>query len=212
MVASRRAKTVRSGRNSGARRQSACKPGSVRRDKPAWWPFLWDVRRRTPRATNPDDWGRDALDPRVRAVPIRFCSRWGLPCRFRYRSRGALLPHLFTLTSNGSEAVRSLWHCPWGHPRRALPGTVSPWSPDFPRSARASAATRPTDGLVNGDPGTGSQPRATSSGPRAASRRDSVATVEASAMPLTRLGRKCRWNAATTCPVRSSKSPSVGTP
>ena len=32
------------------------------------------------------------------AVPIRFCSRCGLPCRFRCRKRGALLPHLFTLT------------------------------------------------------------------------------------------------------------------
>jgi hypothetical protein len=34
----------------------------------------------------------------LRAVPIWSCSRWGLPCRSRYRSRGALLPHLFTLT------------------------------------------------------------------------------------------------------------------
>ena len=32
------------------------------------------------------------------AVPIRFCSRCGLPCRHRCRRRGALLPHLFTLT------------------------------------------------------------------------------------------------------------------
>src|SRR3546814_7549843 len=32
------------------------------------------------------------------AIPIWSCSRWGLPCRFRYRSRGALLPHPFTLT------------------------------------------------------------------------------------------------------------------
>jgi len=32
-----------------------------------------------------------------RAVPIRSCSRWGLPCRLRYRRRGALLPHRFTL-------------------------------------------------------------------------------------------------------------------
>ena len=32
-------------------------------------------------------------------VPIRFCSRWGLPCRPRCRVRGALLPHLFTLTA-----------------------------------------------------------------------------------------------------------------
>src|SRR6202022_3436368 len=33
------------------------------------------------------------------AVPIRSCSRCGLPCRFRCRTRGALLPHLFTLTA-----------------------------------------------------------------------------------------------------------------
>ena len=32
------------------------------------------------------------------AVPIWSCSRWGLPCRLRCRSRGALLPHRFTLT------------------------------------------------------------------------------------------------------------------
>jgi hypothetical protein len=32
------------------------------------------------------------------AIPIRSCSRCGLPCRFRCRTRGALLPHLFTLT------------------------------------------------------------------------------------------------------------------
>ncbi len=32
----------------------------------------------------------------------------------------------------GRPAVWFLWHCPWGRPRRALPGTVFPWSPDFP--------------------------------------------------------------------------------
>ena len=31
-------------------------------------------------------------------TPIWSCSRWGFPCRARYRPRGALLPHLFTLT------------------------------------------------------------------------------------------------------------------
>ena len=31
------------------------------------------------------------------AVPIWSCSRWGLPCRLRCRSRGALLPHHFNL-------------------------------------------------------------------------------------------------------------------
>ena len=31
-----------------------------------------------------------------------------------------------------TQAVFFLWHFPWGHPRRVLPGTVFPWSPDFP--------------------------------------------------------------------------------
>jgi len=35
---------------------------------------------------------------RSRAVPIRSCSRWGLPCRCCYQPRGGLLPHPFTLT------------------------------------------------------------------------------------------------------------------
>jgi len=33
--------------------------------------------------------------------PIWSCSGWGLPCRFCYHKRGALLPHHFTLTSLG---------------------------------------------------------------------------------------------------------------
>jgi len=44
-------------------------------------------------ATNPGD----ELKRSPYAAPIRSCSRWGLPCRFRCRSRGALLPHPFTL-------------------------------------------------------------------------------------------------------------------
>jgi len=34
----------------------------------------------------------------------RPCSQRGLPCRLRCRGRGGLLPHLFTLTSQGSRA------------------------------------------------------------------------------------------------------------
>ena len=45
-----------------------------------------------------------------------------------------------------SSAVYSLWHFPWGHPRRALPATLASWSPDFPRwSASPNAAARPPD-------------------------------------------------------------------
>src|SRR4051794_22477144 len=85
------------------------------------------------------------------AVPIRFCSRCGLPCRFRCRIRGALLPHLFTLTA---PPLR------WGQ-RFVLCGTVPGVAPagcypapyvDGARtflsrslSTVAGAAVRPTD-------------------------------------------------------------------
>jgi hypothetical protein len=43
-------------------------------------------------------------------APIRSCSRWGLPCRGRYRPRGALLPHPFTL-AGGLAAARRFAFC-----------------------------------------------------------------------------------------------------
>ncbi len=44
-------------------------------------------------------------------------------------------------------AVCFLWRYPWGHPRRALPAALSPWSPDFPPPALAErrATARPSD-------------------------------------------------------------------
>ena len=140
-------------------RQTACKPGSVQ-DPP---------RRPGPPIGSLDDHssgtsvaGRLArptraatrtrrLEPvaRFRAAPIRSCSRWGLPCHPRCRGRGALLPHPFTLARPAGRAVCSLWHFPWGRPRRALPGTVSPWSPDFPRRSR-TAVIRPSGGVCIG--------------------------------------------------------------
>jgi len=101
------------------------------------WPFLWDARCRAPRATDPGGSAETRLPVARHATPIWSCSRWGLPCRFRCRSRGGLLPHRFTLAARCARrrtglAVSSLWHFPWGRPRRPLAGTVSPWSPDFP--------------------------------------------------------------------------------
>jgi hypothetical protein len=64
---------------------------------PAWQPFLWDACCQTPRAANPS--GDPKTDLVSRATPIRLCSRWGLPCRSCCQERGALLPHLFTLTA-----------------------------------------------------------------------------------------------------------------
>ncbi len=39
-------------------------------------------------------------EPRQR-MPIWSCFKWGLPCRSCCQLRGALLPHLFTLTCLG---------------------------------------------------------------------------------------------------------------
>ena len=43
------------------------------------------------------------------------------------------LPGWFIARKRANPAVCFLWHFPWGRPRRTLSGTVSPWSPDFPR-------------------------------------------------------------------------------
>ena len=101
--------------------------------------------------------------PLHHAAPTWSCSRWGFPCRRRCRQRGALLPHHFTLAARrvapAGLAVCFLWHYPWGHPRRVLPGTAPPWSPDFPLPHRGGAAARPSGkvdvgvvvGVVKGD-------------------------------------------------------------
>ncbi len=140
------------------------------------------------------------------ATPIRSCSRWGLPCRSRYRSRGGLLPHPFTLTfqAETSLAVCFLRHFPWGRPRRALPGTVFPWSPDFPPRKPCGdigATVRPT-----GKPEIGRAAVVRQAAGSSASSRSSVATVDRSATPSTRDGRKWRWKAVTMAVRRSAVS------
>src|SRR5688572_26696608 len=66
----------------------------------------------------------------------------------RYRDRGGLLPHPFTVTppkicGPKPGATCFLLHFPWGRPRRALPGTVVPWSPDFPPAFAEASAGKP---------------------------------------------------------------------
>ncbi len=132
------------------------------------------------------------------AVPIRSCSRWGLPCRHRCRSRGALLPHRFALARNAApvpsrpwpirrngRAVRAvcfLWHFPWGRPRRSLTGTVLPWSPDFPPS---HARDMPENATATAQP-SGPRVLRPDGGPGQAARRDDApvgASRQIRAMP-----------------------------
>ena len=84
--------------------QTVCKPGSVPAPKArpvGRWTVI-HLGRPSPDASR-DLPGRSAQKHAChgepwRAAPIRSCSRWGLPCHRRYRRRGALLPHPFTLT------------------------------------------------------------------------------------------------------------------
>ena len=99
------------------------------------WPFIWDVRYRTPLATYPDSGAKTRLpfrfSPERTAVPIWSCSRWGLPCHQCYHWRGVLLPHPFTLTRAKFGQNRLTWavyflrHFPWGYPR--LPLSPTDW-------------------------------------------------------------------------------------
>ena len=110
--------------------QPACKPGSVgprplaqpRRDGHSSGTMLAHGLEQPTRIASLTSLPQAlSLSRTVRvAIPIRSCSRWGLPCRFRCRTRGALLPHLFTLASPSQLTL--LW--------RSRPGGLSRRSPE----------------------------------------------------------------------------------
>ena len=71
------------------------------------------------------------------SLPIWPCSVWGLPCHATHAARGALLPHLFTLTAKTcvSPAVCFLWHWPSPSLEAGRPDVIRHTtlrSPDFP--------------------------------------------------------------------------------
>ena len=138
-------------------RQTVCKPGSVpccpMRNGTAWGrPFLWDVRRRTPRAIYPDDGPKAGLPAvsRRRVVPIRSCSWRGLPCQRRRRRRGALLPHPFTLAAPWpeSQVVRRFAFCgafPGVAPAGRCPAPCLRGARTFLHQPKLTATVQPSD-------------------------------------------------------------------
>ena len=99
--------------------QRVCKPGSVHPDRSELGNHssknaVADALQQPTRTTG-------SSNPRTLrsfAVPIRSCSRWGLPCPPRCRGGGALLPHRFDLAAPKRTAVCFLWHFP-SAPRQA---------------------------------------------------------------------------------------------
>jgi hypothetical protein len=142
--------------------QPTCKPGSVwPAGEPADVTAIPLVRRLPGASSNLPERliGTDPA-PKGRAVPIRFCSRWGLPCRRRCRRRGALLPHRFTLAATIRYAPRRSLLCgtvPGSGRNRRPPDVIRHrWSMEPGLSSPAAfrhwhgAAVRPTDANRNG--------------------------------------------------------------
>ncbi len=96
----------------------------------------------------PGSFGRTTL----KRLPIWSCSVRGLACHSPYGERGALLPHLFTLTRlrpNGlRRAVCFLCHFPSDRPDRELPGALSfgvrTFLPTHPPKRTGTAVVWPT--------------------------------------------------------------------
>ncbi len=103
----------------------------------------------------------NARGPRAAACaacfPIWPCSRRGFQCRRRYRRRGALLPHLFTLAVVLAHAwaVYFLLHFPWARAPQALPGAVPCGARTFLCLLAKTAIAWPTPATNIEGPGVG---------------------------------------------------------
>jgi hypothetical protein len=76
---------------------------------------------------------------RIRAsLPIWSCSVWGLPCRRHYCRRGALLPHLFTLTIAWSSPLDQVRRYRW---KACSKGCSMQWRYVFCGTSRPRALT-----------------------------------------------------------------------
>ena len=187
--------------------QTACKPGSVL-DRSA--------------ASGPARDGHSSGTPVTGrlARPTRTAARKPA-CRMPFQGRASGVPSLLGLAPGGvcravpvaGNAVRSyrtlsplpafarglrwavcfLWHFPWGRPRRVLPGTVFPWSPDFPPRSRVKPRPeRPSGRLAPPLRYLAPSRRQADRRRQSASRPARRPVVSPSARPSTRAGRKWR--------------------
>ena len=141
------------GKRREARYQPACKPGfvgyrlfaqAIRDGHSSGTTFARCLEQptRTASLTSPCGVFACANSPRCRPysvlLPVWFAMPFPLPdprCALTapfHPYFPSLIPPPQAGESWVGEAVRFLWHCPWGRPRRTLSGTVCRWSPDFP--------------------------------------------------------------------------------
>ena len=113
--------------------QRACKPGSVHPhrgigDHSSRGRIAPSLKQPTRAVSVETD-----LAVKLRAAPIRSCSRWGLPCRLALPQTRCALTAPFQFHWAEALVTCFLLHCPLDHSSRPLAGTVISWSPDFPR-------------------------------------------------------------------------------
>lgn len=112
---------------------SANKPGSVEDSHSSGLPVTKQLLRPTRTRRGTALW--NACKEQTLRVPIWSCSRWGLLCRKGYPLRGALLPHLFTLTRKGRNPQSGGLFSVALSVGLRLPEVIwhlALWSPDFP--------------------------------------------------------------------------------
>jgi hypothetical protein len=142
--------------------QPACKPGSVgprplartKRDGHSSGTTLARCLKQPTRTASltslPRTLSLIANHPRCRPYSVLLPVGFAMPVPLPDPRCALTAPfHPYCCSLSGREAVRSLWHFPWGYPRRKLSGTVCRWSPDFPLPLQ-EAAVRPTDRLTHG--------------------------------------------------------------
>ena len=140
--------------------QPACKPGSVghhslaqviRDGHSSGTMFAHGLEQPTRTASLTSPCGVITCSE-LTALPSLFGFAPGVVCHavsvagYAVRSYRTFSP-LLRRPRRARRAVRSLWHFPWGRPRRTLSGTVCRWSPDFPppQPFDHSGSGRPAD-------------------------------------------------------------------
>ena len=144
------------------KRQTACKPGSVQgrcrarygvaaithaRPAPVW-PFIWDVRCRTPHATYPRIGAENACTSCDARALLSGLAPGGV-CRAASVTGRAVRSYrtLSPLPISRDRRSALCGTVPGLDARRTLSGTVFPWSPDFPPLSKQE---RPSGHLAAG--------------------------------------------------------------
>ncbi len=123
------------------KRESACKPGSVRptRGRPRQ-SFIWDARHRASRATYPNPTRATSSDSYLVLLQVGFTLPRVLP-RARCALTAPFPPYpeptgARVRRADRHRAVYFLWHFPSAHAAQALPGTLPCGARTFLLSAR----------------------------------------------------------------------------